>query len=313
MRKSFNMSLAMSQIVYQPAQELTFAELINAYCAVRCDDTDVRTRKWLDAFGARSAWDISTEELTVAHQSMIEHGYSTSAANRDVSTIGSIYRWAIDKRITPLGFKSPTVGVRRAPEPIRLVYVKQEKIDALRARALAFPDRRFGLFVSLLIDSGARKSELLERVWADVDLARQQIILPTSKNGKPRMLFFTDQTANLIRRMTSNKEAAKLIFEGRVLGRPLDFRKSWALLTAEVRLIDFHMHDVRHYKAAQLLRAGISIAVAAQIMGHSAAVLEKRYGHLETESLQSAQEKAWRKSSSVSVIFGDEAKIFPTL
>ena len=64
MRKSFNMSLAISQIAYQPAQELTFAELVNAYCAVRCDDTDVRTRKWLDAFGARCAWEISTEELT---------------------------------------------------------------------------------------------------------------------------------------------------------------------------------------------------------------------------------------------------------
>lgn len=124
MRKSFNMSLAMSQIAYQPAQELTFAELVNAYCAVRCDDTDVRTRKWLDAFGARSAWEISTEELTVAHQSMIAHGYSTSAANRDVSAIGSIYRWAIDRRITPMGFKSPTVGVRRASEPILLAPIQ---------------------------------------------------------------------------------------------------------------------------------------------------------------------------------------------
>lgn len=88
MRKTFNMSSAMAQIVDQPALDLTFAELIQAYCAVRCDDTDVRTKKWVEAFGPSSAWEISTEELTRAHQAMVAHGYSAAAANRDVSAIG---------------------------------------------------------------------------------------------------------------------------------------------------------------------------------------------------------------------------------
>jgi integrase len=307
MRKTFNMSSAMAQIVDQPALDLTFAELIQAYCAVRCDDTDVRTKKWVEAFGSCSAWEISTEELTRAHQAMVAHGYSAAAANRDVSAIGSVYRWAIERRITPVGFKSPTVGVRRAPEPIRVVFVKDEKIAALRARALAFPDRRFGLFVSLLVDTGARKSELLDRTWSEVDLDKQQIALPTSKNGRPRTLFFTSQTAVLIKRVVPTRPPESLVFEGRVLGRPIDFRKSWAQLTAEVDLPDFHMHDVRHYKAAQLLRSGVTIAVAAQIMGHSAAVLEKRYGHLETESLKEAQERAWKSSSSVLLTCGTGA------
>jgi len=90
MRKTFNMSSAMAQIVDQPAQDLTFAELIQAYCAVRCDDTDVRTKKWVEAFGPCSAWEISTEELTRAHQAMVAHGYSAAAANRDVSAIGRL-------------------------------------------------------------------------------------------------------------------------------------------------------------------------------------------------------------------------------
>lgn len=251
MRKAFNLSSAMARIADQPALELTFAELVQAYCAVRCDDTDVRTKKWIEAFGPRSAWEISTEELTRAHQAMVEHGYSAAAANRDVSAIGGVYRWAIERRITPLGFKSPTLGVRRAPEPIRVVFVKDEKIAALRARALAFPDRRFGLFVSLLIDTGARKSELLERTWSDVDLERQQIILPTSKNGRPRTLFFTSKTTALIKRVAPSRSPETLVFEGRILGRPIDFRKSWAQLTQEVGLDDFHMGASKNLGARQ--------------------------------------------------------------
>lgn len=71
MRKNFKMSSAMAQIVDQPALELTFAELIQAYCAVRCDDTDLCTKKWVEAFGPRSAWEISTKDLACAHQATV--------------------------------------------------------------------------------------------------------------------------------------------------------------------------------------------------------------------------------------------------
>ena len=120
---------------------------------------------------------------------MLDHGYKPSAVNRDLSALGSAYRWAKDKRFSPRGFRSPTLGVRRFEEAIRRVHVDREQIDDLRARALAFRDRRFGVFVALLIDTGARKSELLERRWSEVDLERREILAPTTKNGKPRVLF----------------------------------------------------------------------------------------------------------------------------
>jgi site-specific recombinase XerD len=37
------------------------------------------------------------------------------------------------------------------------------------------------------------------------------------------------------------------------------------------------MHDVRHAAAANLLRAGVTLDVAAQVLGHDPAVLARRY------------------------------------
>jgi integrase len=186
--------------------------------------------------------------------------------------------------------------VRRFDEGIRRVHVEREQLAALKARAIAFKDRRFGVFVALLIDTGARKGELLERRWSEVDLDKGEILAPTTKNGTPRVLFFSKETAALMRRVypESQRRPDQLLFEGRVPGQPISYRRIWNEMTAELELTDFHMHDVRHAAAASLLRAGVTLAVAAQVLGHDPAVLARRYGHLETASLRRAQEAAWQ-------------------
>jgi integrase len=185
------------------------------------------------------------------------------------------------------------LGVRRFEEGIRRVHVEREQLDSLLARALAFRDRRFAVFVSLLIETGARKSELLERRWSEVDLERREILAPVTKNGTPRVLFFSPQTAALIERVYPSRRPDALVFEGRVPGQPVSFRKAWATATSEAGVAQLRIHDIRHAAAASLLRAGVTLGVAAQVLGHDPAVLARRYGHLETGALRRAQERAW--------------------
>jgi integrase len=224
---------------------------------------------------------------------MIEHGYSPSTVNRDIGTLGSVYKWAKLKRLSPRGFKSPSLGVRRYEEKIRRVHIEKDQIEALRTRSLAYSDRRFGVFVALLIETGARKSELLERRWCDVNLETREILAPQTKNGTPRVLFFSEQTAELIRRVCPKRANEKLLFEGRVPDQPITYKRIWGVITKEIGLGDLHMHDIRHAAAASLLRAGVTVGVAAQVLGHDPAVLARRYGHLETATLKRAQEAAW--------------------
>jgi integrase len=200
-RRPIDLAAALASVEEQPAQELTLAELVRAYSLTALDGTDVRLRKWVAAFGTQSAWAITSEQLETAAHAMLEHGYKPSASNRDLSSLGSVYRWAKAKRLAPRGFRSPTLGVARFEEAIRRVEISTDQLDDLRSRALAFRDRRFGVFVCLLIDTGARKSELLERRWKDIDLERREILCATTKTGVPRVLHFQAQTQELIRRV----------------------------------------------------------------------------------------------------------------
>ena len=89
--------------------------------------------------------------------------------------------------------------------------------------------------------------------------------------------------------------AHELLFESRRRpGQPTDYRRQWYELTAAIGRPDLHMHDLRHHRAAELLKAGNTIAVAAQVLGHSSLILQRRYGHLETATLRAATEASWR-------------------
>jgi site-specific recombinase XerD len=290
---SFNLASALSAQAHSEGSELTFEELVRSYCAVHIDESDLRLRKWVDAFGSLNAWSITTEQLEAAGQAMHSHGYKGSTINRDYGSVGSLYRWAKKRRLAPRGFKSPTLGMQRFEENIRRVHIEAADLERLRIASLAYADRRFGVYVALLIETGARKSELLERRYSELDLNRREILAPTTKNGTPRVLFFSERTEQLIRRVYPRPKPELLLFEGRVPNQPVNYRKAWAELTKHAQVPGLHMHDIRHAAAANLLKAGVTLAVAAQVLGHDPAVLARRYGHLETAALRSAQQAAW--------------------
>lgn len=297
MRKTIDLASAIAAAELHEAQALTLGELVRAWSIVSLDGSHTRLNKWVTAFGSASAWAITSAQLEVAADAMIDAGYKASAVNRDLSALGSAYRWALSKRLSPRGFRSPTLDVRRREESIRRVELSRDQVDALRVRARGFADRRFAVFVELLFDTGARKSELLDRRWADIDLDRCEITCLETKTDVPRVLHFRKETGALIERVCLRRLPDALAFEGRVPGQPVSFRQAWQTLVSDVGLPGLHIHDVRHVVAARLLRSGITLGVAAQVLGHSSQVLARRYGHLETEALRQAQQRAWEAST----------------
>jgi integrase len=282
------------------ASPLTLAELVSAYSLAHNNNADQRLRKWTDAFGNTPAWSLSSETLETAAEGMLAHGYAPASINRDLSALGSAFKWARARRLTPRGFTSPTLAVRRYAEPIRRIHLADDDLQRLLTLArTAFKDPRFGLYVALLADSGARRSEVSERRFADLDPTARTLLAPTTKNGTPRLLHYSQATADLLAKVYPQAHILRqrtpeaLLFPGRTLTAPNDYRASWAALTRMANLPGIHLHDLRHAAAAALLRSGVTLAVASQVLGHDAAVLSRRYGHLEAGPLREAQERAW--------------------
>jgi len=90
-----------------------------------------------------------------------------------------------------------------------------------------------------------------------------------------------------------------LIFAGKSGMAPICYRKKWSSLTGMLRRPDLRIHDIRHWVAASLLRNGVGVGVASQILGHrDQTMLLRRYGHLDHLSLQEAQQQRWQPLSA---------------
>jgi integrase len=287
--------------------DVTLAELVQAHSLAKPRlELELRLRKWCDpvhGFGHESAWSISSERLQKAADALVEAGYVTSTVNRDIGALGQVFRWAIvNRRMAPSGFVSPTLSIKRFEEKIRYVASSEQDILSLRLAAKMGKDRLFTLFVWMLVDSGARKSELLQRSWQDLDIPGGKLIVPRTKNGDSRTLFFTPETMALAKRLKpalALGSVDRLIFAGRNGITPICYRKKWSNLTGMLRRPDLRVHDIRHWVAASLLRNGVGVGVASQILGHrDQTMLLRRYGHLDHMSLQDAQQMRWQLVSA---------------
>jgi site-specific recombinase XerD len=96
MRLKVDLAAAVAAAVEQPAAPLTVAELVRGFAVTSLNDyDDLRLRKWLDAFGSMSTWAITPEQLDAPAQVLLAAAYKPSTVNRDLSSLGSAYRWAM--------------------------------------------------------------------------------------------------------------------------------------------------------------------------------------------------------------------------
>ena len=219
--------------------DVTLAELVQAHSLSKPRlELKLRLRKWCDpvhGFGHESAWSISSERLQKAADALVEAGYVTSTVNRDIGALGQVYRWAVvNRRMAPRGFISPTLAVKRYEEKIRYVASSEQDILSLRLAAKMGRDRLFTLFVWMLVDSGARKSELLQRSWQELDIVGGKLIVPRTKNDDSRTLFFMPEKIALAKRLKpalAVGSADRLIFAGKNGITPICYRKKWRSMT----------------------------------------------------------------------------------
>ena len=274
---------------------VTFEELARAYLAVHFNGADMQLRKWIELFGQSSAWEISSDQIARAGMAMIDNGYSPSTVNRNISQIGSVYRWAKRRLLTPVGFVSPTLSQHRYEEPIRRVTLSDKEAQLLIDGAVAEKDRRFQVLIRLAIETGARYSEFAERYWSDVDLDACNIEVIDTKTDKPRLLFFSQETAALMRRVWPNRQEKNLLFESESApGKVKDYTKPWKKLSLAIGRPDLRINDLRHHRAKLMISSGTTIAIASQALGNSSLILHRRYGHLESATLKTAVGASWK-------------------
>jgi len=129
--------------------------------------------------------------------------------------------------------------------------------------------------------TGARRAEILNLTWADVDFKRGQITFRGTKNGEDGRVEMNDTTAALLKSLPAPIERTQRVFQlENTAACWMRIRRAWeeACDTAKVR--NFHFHDLRHQAATDLLTLGAGLNDVRDFLRHKSMVMTLRYAHL---------------------------------
>ena len=139
----------------------------------------------------------------------------------------------------------------------------------------------------LLIFLGARRGEILNLEWKDVDLERGFIMLPDSKTGR-KPLFLNAPTIEILGNLKRVKGNPYVIV-GQKKGQPIaDLKRSWQRIRKAAGITDCRIHDLRHSFASVGVVSKVPLQIVSTLLGHSKVSTTERYSHIDNDPVRAA-------------------------
>jgi len=230
-----------------------------------------------------------TPEMIEKYKAMRLEKVSPASVNRELACLKHMFTKAIEWGYVNSN-PAKTVKLLKEP-PGRLRYLRPEEIKKL----LDTCSDHVRSIVITAVNTGMRKSEILNLRWNDVDLRNRKITVVNAKNNETRVIPI-NQTLYQELLNLSQKPKGKCVFSDQN-GHPYgDIKKGFSAALKRAGIEDFRFHDLRHTFGSHLVMQGVDLKTVQQVMGHKDIKMTMRYSHLSPEYVQEAME--WPVSST---------------
>jgi integrase len=201
-------------------------------------------------------------------------------ANRALATMSSFFTWL--ERADKVA-RNVAVGVRKAPEHSRHVFLDASEIEAAHTALEADRNRSAALALRLALLTGARISEAIGITAEQLDVERKIWIKAASATKQRRWHIVPLQgeaiaiAQKLLSLPSSNYFAVHY---------------TWRRVRTVIGREDVRVHDLRHSRASALARGGASLPQIAALLGHVNPATTARYAHLVAADLRDLVERS---------------------
>jgi integrase len=241
----------------------------------------------LPRIGAKRIGDVRKNDILAILDAIVDRG-SPITANRTLAVLKKFFNWAADAR--GLIVVSPCKGIEAPAAETSRDRVLSD--DEIRAAWRAFDEVGwpFGPIAKLLLLTGARRSEIAEATWSEIDLAAKTLTLPGSrtKNGEPHVIPLSDAAAvEIIDTLKRIEGKAGLVFTttgaSAVSGFSSFMQAAERTMAAELRKAAIErgepakveapkrwvLHDLRRTVATNLQKLGVRLEVTEAVLNHT--------------------------------------------
>jgi integrase len=243
----------------------------------------------LPALGRSKVANVTFADIDAMHRRISRRG--PYHANRVVALASRIFAMAIKWHMRT---DNPCKGVERNQEHKRRRYLSADELARLIAALDKLRDQQSTNIIRLLLLTGARRGEVLQAKWADIDLAAGIWSKPgaTTKQRTEHRVPLSDAARRLLLDLRGRTPTnVPWLFPASGSHR-LDVKDAWESLCREADIKGARLHDLRHVFASVLASAGLGLPVIGALLGHTQANTTQRYAHLFDDPLRAATERA---------------------
>ena len=172
--------------------------------------------------------DITFDHVDHLHREVTKD--RPARANRIIEVFRKALNLAIQWRWITV---NPALGVHRNRETPRERYVTPAELPHFMDALEACPQQSSREAITLLVLTGARKTEVLQARWEQFELGNGTWTKPSSETKQDRMhsVPLSSAATELLRTIRNRNQPGRYVFPGAVPGQPLqDVRRSWSAI-----------------------------------------------------------------------------------
>ena len=233
------------------------------------DDRVMLEKIVVPQIGSQKVSNISQRDIEPIITGMAATPYRANRVRALLSKMFNLainWQWRVD---------NPVRGIAKFPEHPRDRWLSEDELGRLNAVLANHPNERAAQAVTLLLLTGARRSEVFRATWDQFDLTSGVWTKPAhfTKQKRTEHTPLSAQAVDLLSAIRTNADHdSPYVFPGNAEGKPLhDIKGFWHKVCQEADLDGLRLHDLRHTFASHLASSGLSLPIIGRLLGHTQA------------------------------------------
>lgn len=223
-------------------------------------------RDYLEPIKSKKLSHITRSEVKAIHSKTTK--VSASQADRALAVVSSVFNFAADLEV--FTGTSPTSRIQKNPAPSRDRFVQADELPHL-FEAMAESGLRDYFLLSLL--TGARRSNVQEMAWRDLDLDAGIWRIGMTKNGTPQNVTLSPEAVATLKARNSSTGTSPFVFPSTgKTGHLVEPKKAWATILRWAS-----MRRLVHLLALAGELTEVQRAEAEMLISDAPAAAEKKY------------------------------------
>lgn len=278
--------------------EKNYLPHIRSYKRCVSADETLLNNHLLPVFGEFRLNQITRYQVVEFLQSKVKAGYKPGYCNRFLVLLGFCFNLAIKWEV-PGVKQNPVKGVNLLKDNQKTErFLQASEIQSLLNALEHSANPLLRYFVPLALLTGARKRELLDARWNDIDFDSRIWRIPMTKSGRPLAVPLSNEAYALLLDLRSRLPnilecpqdmEIEWIFPNPKTNKPfVSIFNAWHTARVKAGLAGLRIHDLRHSFASALVNHGVPIYDVQKLLGHQSVKTTERYSHLAPERLRSS-------------------------